>query len=100
VWVFAQEINDGRDLSGDPLSKLFGDARLERDSPYLQIVYLLRRFLDTQPKFGPENQNLVDMLRSPAVAAPLSLAGQLQYIREKWAPLLLLIIQWHKFGCL
>ena len=79
---------DNANPATSPIAELFDDAGLERDSPYLQIIYLLRRYFDTQPKFGPENQNLVDMLRSPAIAVPLSLAGQLQYIHEKWAPLL------------
>ncbi|HSJ56464.1 MAG TPA: 4-alpha-glucanotransferase, partial [Anaerolineae bacterium] len=82
VWL------DNANPAASPFSELFDDASLQRESPYLQIVYLLRRYLDTQPGFGPEDQNLVDLLRAPAVAVPLSLAGQLQYIREKWASLL------------
>ncbi len=45
----------------------------------------LHAFFETQPRFGPDNQNLVDMLRSPAIAVPHSLQGQLEYIRERWA---------------
>ena len=41
-------------------------------------------FFETQPTFGPDDQNLVDMLRSPAIAVPHSLPGQLEYIREHW----------------
>ena len=40
------------------------------------------------PTFGPDNQDLVTMLRSPAAAAPYSLPGQLDYIRTKWGLLL------------
>jgi len=79
---------DNRNPAAAPLSKLFDDAELEQGGPYLQVIFLLRQFFDTQPKFGPQEQNLVDMLRSPAVAVPLSLAGQLQYIREHWGFLL------------
>jgi glycosidase len=43
-----------------------------------------QKFFATQPTFGPSGQNLIDMLRSPAVTAPHSLTGQLEYIREKW----------------
>ncbi len=64
--------------AASPLIELSDDAELEHGSAYLQMIYLLRKFFDTQPKFGPENQNLVDMLRSPAVAVPLSLSGQLR----------------------
>ncbi len=38
------------------------------------------------PRF--ENQNLVDLLRAPALASPDSLEGQLAFIREHWAGLL------------
>jgi len=48
----------------------------------------LHEFFETQPPFGPESQNLVDMLHSPAMAVPHSLSGQLEYIRERWAYLL------------
>ncbi len=79
---------DNMNPASSPFTELFDDAELERGTSYLQIIYLLRKFFDTQPKFGPQNQNLVDLLRSPAVAVPMSLSGQLQYIREKWASLL------------
>jgi CMP-N-acetylneuraminic acid synthetase len=45
-------------------------------------------FFRGQPVFGPEAQDLVAMLRSPAAAAPRSLSGQLEYIRTKWGSLL------------
>lgn len=71
-----------------PFLELFDDALLERETAYLQLLVNLYRFFETQPRFGPENQNLVDMLRAPAVAVPDSLFGQLSYIRERWGPLL------------
>jgi 4-alpha-glucanotransferase len=79
---------DNMNPATSPLTELFDDAKLEQDTSYLQIIYLLHKFFDTQPKFGPEGQNFVDMLRSPAVAVPMSLSGQLHYIQEKWASLL------------
>ena len=71
-----------------PFVELFDDAALEKGTAYLQIVSSLREFLETQPAFGPDHQNLVDMLRSPAIAVPHSLPGQLEYIRERWGLLL------------
>ena len=79
---------DNMNPATSPFTELFDDAELEKETSYLQVIFLLRKFLEAQPRFGPEDQNLVDMLRQPAVVVPLSLAGQLQYIREKWAPLL------------
>jgi glycosidase len=71
-----------------PFIELFDDSPLERETSYLEIMSSLRAFFNTQPFFGPDHQNMVDMLRSPAVAVPESLAEQLKYIREKWGYLL------------
>lgn len=71
-----------------PFLDLFDDAVLAKESPYLQVISSLHAFFDTQPSFGPDSQNLVDMLRSPAVTAPHSLPGQMRYIQERWGYLL------------
>jgi len=71
-----------------PFKELFGDETLEKDTAYRQIIDELRIFFETEPPFGPDNQNLVDLLRSPAIEVPHSLPGQLEYIREKWSSLL------------
>jgi glycosidase len=71
-----------------PFLELFDDTRLEKETAYLPIVSSLHDFFETQPKFGPDGDNLVDMLRKPAVAFPYSLPGQLEYMRVHWGLLL------------
>jgi glycosidase len=71
-----------------PFMELFDDAALEKETAYRQIITGLGEFFEAQPPFGPDQQPLVDMLRSPAVAVPHSLSGQLEYIRERWGALL------------
>ena len=71
-----------------PFRELFDDETLARNTAYRTIIASLHDFFDTQPPFGPDHQNLVDMLRSPAIAVPHSLSGQLEYIRERWGYLL------------
>jgi len=71
-----------------PFLELFDDATLEKETAYPHIITSLHQFFDTQPTFGPEDQNLIDMLRGPALAVPHSLSGQLEYIRERWSYLL------------
>ena len=61
---------------------------LKRRPSTLKIMEALHDFFDSQPFFGPDHQNLIDMLRSPAVAVPHSLQGQMEYIRERWGFLL------------
>ncbi len=71
-----------------PFRELFDDSHLVRDTAYEKILPLLHAYFETQPTFGPDNQNLVDMLRSPAIHAPNSLSAQLEYIRQHWGVLL------------
>jgi glycosidase len=71
-----------------PYLELFDDSSLENETAYLSVIKNLHAFFDTQPKFGPDDLNLVDLLRSPAIAVPHSLKGQLDYIRSKWGYLL------------
>ncbi len=71
-----------------PFLELFDDRDLERETEYVQLVQELKNFMETQPKFGPDNENLIDMLRSPAVNVPHSLSGQLQFMLDKWSTLL------------
>ena len=67
-----------------PFLELFDDSQLARQTAYTQLMTRLRDFFDSQPPFGPDDQNLVDMLHAPAVAVPHSLEGQLEYIRQRW----------------
>jgi len=71
-----------------PHNELFDDSELRQNTPYLRIIDKLHDFFDNQPFFGPDHQNIIDMLGSPAVAVPHSLSGQLDYIRTRWGYLL------------
>ncbi|MBN2444149.1 MAG: alpha-amylase, partial [Spirochaetales bacterium] len=67
-----------------PYLELFDDTTLNRSTDYSHIINHLHDFFDKQKPFGPDNQNLIDMLRSPAIAVPHSLQGQIDYIIERW----------------
>ncbi len=71
-----------------PFTELFDDSLLSETTAYRNIIEQLNKYFGEQPSFGPDNQDLVTMLRSPAVAEPNSLAGQLEFIRRKWGFLL------------
>ena len=71
-----------------PFQELFDDIKLTQETVYEPLMSDLHTFFDTQPRFGPDNQNLIDMLRAPALNAPDSLVGQLAYIRSRWGVLL------------
>jgi glycosidase len=72
----------------EPFRELFDDTPLALTTVYPRIMADLRSFFDTQPRFGPDQENLIDFLRAPALAAPDSLAAQLSFIRERWGVVL------------
>jgi glycosidase len=71
-----------------PFSELFTDQSLAAVTRYQQITAGLREFFATRPPLGAKKQNLIDMLRGPALASPDSLSGQIAYIVEHWADLI------------
>lgn len=71
-----------------PYLELYDDEKLEKLTAYPQIVTGLYQFFADQPTFGPENQNLIDLLRAPALASPNSLTGQLEFIQRRWGTVL------------
>ena len=81
-----------RNSACEPLLDLFDDEPLRRESAFSPLWEATRAFFDAAPPFGPpfvpEEQGLIALLRSPALAEPHSLSGQLRYIRERWGMLL------------
>ena len=71
-----------------PFAELFDENELANKTAYLQIIDGIAIFFKHQPHFGPEHQDLVTMLRMPAIMVPQSLGGQLEYIRTHWGQLL------------
>jgi glycosidase len=67
-----------------PFLELFDDAGLEKQTVYPRIFPSLQAFFAGQPGFGAEGQNLLDLLRAPALTSPHSLAGQLDFLRNRW----------------
>jgi glycosidase len=72
--------------AAEPLSELFDDRSLAETDYRLVIARLEAAFDAGPPILG--GQRLVSMLRAPAEASPTSLAGQLRYVRDRWASLL------------
>jgi glycosidase len=72
----------------EPYRELFDDAPLREGTAYAQVVVGMRDFFATQPTFGLDGQNLIDFLRTPALAAPGSLIDQLEFMRGRWGIML------------
>lgn len=71
-----------------PYMALFDDSELAKTTLYPKIMLEFHDFFKQQPFFGPENLDIISMLRKPAIEVPHSLSGQLEYIRQKWGRLL------------
>ncbi|MDR1277315.1 MAG: alpha-amylase [Treponema sp.] len=71
-----------------PFKFLFDDGDLSEQTVYPQAIEELKAHFAELPPFGPDGQNLWDMLRAPALASPDSLLGQLEYMRKHWGLLI------------
>jgi glycosidase len=71
-----------------PFLELFDDEALAKETAYPRVMDGLYEFFETQPRFGPDDENLIDMLRAPSRAHAHSLSQQLEYIRRRWGVLL------------
>ena len=70
-----------------PFKELFDDYQLIKTTSFKQIMDHLENFFGGKPVF-PGGGSLLDFLRKPMLAAPDSLAGQLEYIRNNWGKLI------------
>ena len=71
-----------------PFKELVDDAPLAKSTIYPQVIAQLPAFFATRPPFNEADGSLLDVLLAPILASPDSLGGQLDFIRERWAPLL------------
>ena len=71
-----------------PFHQLFADKGLKQQTVYASVTASFPDFFSTRPPLSPEIGSLYDALRAPMLASPDSLIGQLDFIRERWAPYL------------
>jgi len=74
--------------SYSPFIELFDDESLEKRSAYREIINEISNFFEEKAKFGPNNQNLIEMLKEPVEKFPHSIREQLLYIHDNWGSLL------------
>ncbi|MCL2067838.1 MAG: alpha-amylase family glycosyl hydrolase [Treponema sp.] len=67
-----------------PFKFMFDEKDLAAKTIYPAAIEELKNHFRSLPVFGPNGQNLWDMLRAPALNSPDSLAGQLDYMRRNW----------------
>lgn len=67
------------------IDELIDDDNLENNTVYSDFFKTIDLFFKQEPKYGPKNQSLIEMLTEPARKYPHSILAQLDYIRLKWA---------------
>jgi glycosidase len=73
-----------------PYQEVFDEGPLKETSAYDQVLARLKEFFEEQPDFDGRGsgESLIRALRAPALASPGSLAGQLEYVIQRWGALL------------
>lgn len=77
-----------RNEAFESYNELFDETALKTETAYNEAINQIHKFFDTQPPFGPDKQNLIDLLLSPAKKSPKSLRGQLMFILDNWGMIL------------
>ncbi len=80
-----------RNPAFQPFNELFNDAPLAQSTVYREVAERLPAYFATRPLIpieGAAPLNLLALLTAPAQAAPTSLRGQLEHLRQLWKPLL------------
>jgi glycosidase len=71
-----------------PVGELFDDGPLEVASGYGPAIRGLQDFFAAQPGFGPDDVDLITLLRRPAQEEPSSITAQLSWMRRNWGMVL------------
>ncbi|WP_062327005.1 alpha-amylase family glycosyl hydrolase [Treponema endosymbiont of Eucomonympha sp.] len=67
-----------------PFTLLFSDAELAKNPFYAETRKVVTSFFRKLPPFGPNNNDLITMLKEPVAFSPYNLRGQLDYILNYW----------------
>jgi glycosidase len=67
-----------------PHVELFDDDPLEELTAYDEVIAELGEWFKGQPGFGPDNEDLITLLRRPAAEGGPRLADQLRWISDQW----------------
>ncbi|MGD9899938.1 MAG: alpha-amylase family glycosyl hydrolase [Calditrichaceae bacterium] len=78
---------DNRNPAYEPIFDLIDEKELT-GTIYNESFVLLNAFFQQEPKFGPEDLPLLDLLLQPSKKFPHSITAQLEYIRKKWSVLI------------
>ncbi|MEI7811750.1 MAG: alpha-amylase family glycosyl hydrolase [Ignavibacteria bacterium] len=64
--------------------ELFDDIGLKTKTSYKGLIISLDKFFKNEKPYGPDNQYIFDLLRTPILNNPDSLEEQLKYVLNRW----------------
>jgi glycosidase len=70
------------------LKEFFDEEHLSEPKIFRRFVDALSGFFEKEPGFGPNNQDVITLLKTPLLSAPADLYAQLEYILENWKSIL------------
>lgn len=67
-----------------PFQELFSDHPLYGNTEYAGLLSALEEFFQNEKPFGPDNQHIFDLLKSPILNHPDNLEEQLKFVLHRW----------------
>ncbi len=71
-----------------PIKEMIDDSDLKKSTNYATFITSINTFFEKEPRYGPKDQSLIDLLLEPIRNSPNSITGQLEFMREKWGMIL------------
>jgi glycosidase len=79
-----------------PIAPIIRDDDLRAQTAYPALIDAVQAIFADEPRMGPGDQSLVDLLLAPIRHAPNSLTGQLEYMRVHWGLELSKLTAWRR----
>lgn len=74
--------------ANNPFFELFSDKELYENTRYGDMLSVLDGFFQNEKPFGPDNQYIFELLKTPILNNPESLEDQLKYVMNRWSMIL------------
>jgi glycosidase len=70
------------------LKELFDDKHLDDSEAFRLMIDHLEDFFEEQPSFGPDQQDIFTIFKTPILAAPNDISKQIDFLLQKWESIL------------
>ncbi|MBW6477814.1 MAG: hypothetical protein K0B37_00170 [Bacteroidales bacterium] len=70
--------------ANEKLKEFFDDKHLDDPVTFRRMIDELEDFFEEQPGFGPDDQDIFSLFKTPILNAPEDISKQIDFILEKW----------------